>query len=103
MEFRKELYLGDEAGKHYREYRNAIKKGKPYPELYVITYAVGSHDQLDIVNGLLLTSRSVRERLPQVVGIAKGKEEAYRLVQRIAEETYRASGDCDMKAYLSRL
>ncbi|MEE0954777.1 MAG: hypothetical protein U0L49_03060 [Eubacterium sp.] len=103
MEFRKELYLGEEAEKHYLEYRNALKRGKPYPELYAITYAVGEGDQLDIVNGMMLTIKSVRERLPQIVGIAKGKEEALKVVRRIAEETFRATGTCDMRAYLSRL
>lgn len=103
MEFRRELYLGQEAEKNYREYKNALKKGKPYPELYVITYAAGKSDQLDIVNGMMLTIKSIRNRLPQVVGIAKGREEAYKVVQRIAEETFRATGECDMKAFLSRI
>ena len=94
------LYTGVTIAKKVRKVKRMVNKGKFLPDLYLVTAAANGVDQLDILDARNLLIPSVRKNLPCVVGIALGKQEALELVRSIAEETYAATGDGDIRAYL---
>lgn len=101
LHFRDKLYLGGKVRKDYRKHLRKLKSGRPAFGLYLLTYAVHPEDQLDILNAEMLHLPLIRERLPEIVGLALGKEEAMEVVAAIAEETFQQTGKCDLRSFLS--
>lgn len=89
------------AGKKKRLVRklnhNAVR-----PDLYLITFAANGQDLFDILSSAYLKQPALRRNLPEIVGIAQGREEAVALVQQILEETLQETGAADVKAYLQQ-
>ncbi len=96
----KKIYIGASARKKAETIERVIERGSMLPELYLITFASNGADQLDILHSRYLLREKIRENLPPVAGYAFGMDEALEVVQCIAEDTYAATGACDMKAYL---
>lgn len=100
IRFREKLYLGGEASRKKKKYIRAVKNGKSVPGLYLITYAASDTDMLDIIHSSYLRQRAVRERLPEIVGLACGRQEALRLVERMVSDCFRETGNCRVRDYL---
>ncbi|MCF0146078.1 MAG: hypothetical protein HUJ73_05775 [Eubacterium sp.] len=96
----KQVYFGPQAFTNEPEIRKALKEGRPYKQLYLITLSSNEKEELDIVPGFYIQSRKHRERLPEVVGLAIGRMEALELVGRIAALAYRETGACHLRQFL---
>nr|WP_027871019.1 hypothetical protein [[Eubacterium] cellulosolvens] len=94
------MYISDSAKKHLGLINKALDHGLPFPGLYVITFAGNEIDQLAIMDTKYLLKRRVRERLPEVVALAMGRQDAFELVRKMAEDSFRRSGGCDLRDHL---
>ena len=100
MKWYPHLYVGEEAAKKKNKILRRLKIGAGQIDVWVITEAANGVDQFDILSSAWLKQRAVRKKLPMIVGIAKGYEEAVDLIVQMAEETYRETGSGDIKSYL---
>ncbi|MDO4621670.1 MAG: hypothetical protein Q4B22_01835 [Eubacteriales bacterium] len=99
-EYLKNLYIGEQAQEQKRAVMRAIARGRSFPGLYLITIAASESEQLDIWSSLYLNRQDPNQPIPLIVGAAMGKEEAFRVVERIARDSFLATGACDLKEYL---
>ena len=84
IRFAEHLYVGETAARKKKKYIRAVRSGKFLPDLYLITY-------------------SARKRLPEIVGIACGRNEALELVRKMVEDCFAAVGNCNVRDYLKSL
>lgn len=96
----KKFYMDELVEQKKRSVRRAIRRDCPFPDLYLVTLATNDIDQLNIISAGYLIDRRIREHLPPVAGAAFGKTSAICLVQKMVEETWRATGTADVRAYL---
>ena len=97
------LYFGVKALARKEEILRNVKNQKIVPGIYLITFASNGIDQLDIVPLSTLHGKKAPERLPAIVGICQGREEAFETVGRIAADAYRKTGACHLREYLLSL
>lgn len=95
------LYVGEKAKKQVRRTMVRINRRKPTPGVYLLTLPHNGKNVMEIVSTSVLMQEKAHMRCPQVIGIARGKEEAYVLMQRILMETYVNTGDFHVEAYLN--
>lgn len=98
-----ELYPRLYVGKDLHDPDKVIHKLKKHAKLlnaYVITLSRNPVDQLDIYKAGFLSQKYFRQNPPYVIGLAAGYDEAVDLVRQIAEESFAARGDCELKEYL---
>jgi hypothetical protein len=55
---------------------------------------------MEIIPSATLLQKTFRNRCQKIIGVAKGKEDAYQLMQDILMETYRHTGNFHVKDYL---
>ena len=98
MKFYKHLYIGDTVTNPAKIKRKL--KFHAGTMVYVIAVAQGD-DQLEIYHSLMLQQWYYKEASPAVIGIAGSKEEAFDLIQKIAQEAVDTTGAADLTAYLA--
>lgn len=94
------LYIGERAAKKKNKILRRLKTGAGQMDVWVITEAANGVDQFDILSSAWLKRRAVRKKLPVIIGVAKGYDEALELIVQMAEETYRKTGSGDIRSYL---
>ena len=94
------LYWGPNALEEEERILRALRDGKPLFGLYLITLSTNPVEQLDILPSYFLVQPAVRRTLPPVVGVAKGREEAFSLIETIAAEAFRETGTVSLRTYL---
>jgi len=99
----KNLYLGRKAAAVREKVIRAVDRDAPFPDLYLITFASNGTDQLDILEARYLSDDRISNSLPEIVGLAIGRNEAFETVRRMAADTYRDTGACDMVSYLKQM
>lgn len=99
MKFYKNLYIGNTVKKPGKIIKK-LKKYRKLPEIYVIVYD-RERAQIEIYHSLMLQQWYYKENPPCVLGIAKGREEAFSLIQQMTEEAVQATGQADLAGYLS--
>ena len=90
----KDYYIGDDI-KNPTRARARITAGKFVPDIYVVTLSDNPGNILE-----MLVQRSARAICPLIIGMAKGKDGAIRMVQDIIEQVYTETGDFKIKEYL---
>lgn len=100
MKFYKNLYIGDTIKKPEKAIKK-LRRHKKQPWLYVIAYD-GETNRLAVYHSLMLLQRYYKENPPRcIVGLANGREEAFDVIERIAQESLAATGQVQLVAYLS--
>lgn len=100
MKFYKNLYVGDTVKKPGKAIKK-LKRHKIQPGLYVIAYD-GDTGQLAIYHSQMLSQWYYKENPPAcIVGLANGREEAFDVIERIAQEAVDATGQAQLVTYLS--
>lgn len=99
MELYPRLYIGESVNNPNKVIHKLQKHAK-FLEAYVVTLAKNASDQLEIYKAGYLSQKYYRDNPPYVVGIAGSYEEAVGIVQKIAEESFAAQGNCRLKEYL---
>ncbi len=100
MKWYPKLYIGSGAQPNAGKIIRKLKKNTIQPGIYVITLAANGHDMLDILPSVMLQQAKVRDQLPMVVGVAKGRKEALELARQIVQDTFDATGGCDVPCFL---
>ena len=101
IEYHPNLYLGD--GIKEKKLDKIKKKLENRPVLsgvFLISVSRNPYDQLEIYEARQLCQSYYRKFPPYVVGIARSREDAFALVERIAAECLQERGDCSLKEYL---
>lgn len=101
IEYHPNLYLGK--GIKEKKLDKIKKKLENKPVLsgvFVITLSRNPHDQLEIYEARQLCQPYYQKYPPFVIGIARSKEDAFAVVEKIVAECLQARGDCSLKEYL---
>jgi len=96
------LYVGDGAEKKQDRIVRGIRVGKVQWNVYVLTLPSNPANQLDILSSnYLLQSYYRRQEDLTVVGIAKGREEAFFVLQQMVEDAMKEYGTPDLRRLFS--
>ena len=79
--------------------RLELIQGKPVPGIYLITLSDNPRNLLEILPALTLIQESAADMCPEIVGIAKGKEEAMDLVTEMIRTIFSETGGFEVKEY----
>lgn len=93
------LYQSDNLKKEEHEIIAMIEDHKDFLHTYVIILSPQVEEQLEVVHVAVTQQEELQYNQRWVVGVAVGKQEALRLVERIANEVYQATGTLEMKKY----
>lgn len=94
------LYMSSHTAKHSQRIIRRMNQRKVTPNIYVLTFPSNDHNVMDIVSSNVLLQDVARKRCPKIIGLAKGKEDAYGLMQEILMETYEHTGGFHVREYL---
>ena len=100
MKWYKDLYLGESLAQSATKVIRHIKSGKFLPDVYVVSFASNPENLLDIIPSRELLQPAYPKEGLRIIGVARGKKEAIRLVQQIVEEVYTQTGDVQIRQYL---
>lgn len=101
MKFYKNLYIGDTVKKPERAIKK-LKRHKLMPGFFVIAY-MRDTKRLEICSSVLLAQWYYRENPPAcIVGLANGREEAFALIEKMAEDALAATGEASLVEYLAQ-
>ncbi len=95
----KNLYYGEKAGKHKKLIKFSIKTGHAGLNTFVLTIPSGDGNMFDIYRTVEFKQKIYKDRSIKVVGIAKGKEEAYELTSQIVNDVYTNTGGFDVRNF----
>jgi len=82
--------------------REKLDAGKPVPGIYLVTFSDNPHNILEIIPAVTLFQKTAARLCPEIVGMAKGMDEAMELVQMIVQTVYEETGDVLVEKYLKR-
>ena len=97
--FCSELYLGSTV-KNIGYIKLKLRMNRHLPDVFLVMLCSG-RDQLEIINAEVLRQKYYRKRKNKVVGVAHLYPEAVEIVRCITEECVKATGEADLKSYLS--
>ena len=98
LKWHKNYYRGTSI-KNISKIRLKLIQGKPVPGIYLITLSENPHNQLEILPALTLVQETAARICPEIVGIAKGKEEALELITDMVQTIYEETGELNIKEY----
>ncbi len=100
MHYYKNLYVPENLEKKKKKIIRKLNANKLQYDLYLLTFPVGSFNQLEIINSLELKQPSYPKEKLFVVGFAKGYDEALELVEEITETVYNETKGADIRSYI---
>ena len=92
-------YTVSERIRNPEKVRRKIDAGEAVPGIFLITKSYNEHHLLEILPAISLVQRNVYAMCPEIIGMAKGKEDAMEMVQNILEAVYRRTGDFCMVSF----
>ncbi|NLK74085.1 MAG: hypothetical protein GX288_02200 [Clostridiales bacterium] len=96
-----QLYISDNLMKKKDKVIAAISCRKATFNIYCITFASQPRNLFDIIDANELLFPHYRNVDICIVGLAKGKENAIQLVQKMLEEIYYNTGEFDVRSYFT--
>lgn len=95
------LYMDDRIVKNVDKIKTAIEANKRTVDIYCIALASNENNLFDIMNVNELMFQHYRRNKIYILGLARGKENAKRLVVRMIEDVYRETGDVHAREYFA--
>ncbi len=95
------LYVGEKMKKKKEKVIAAINNREATLGVYCIAISSHPNNLFDILDANELLFPHYKRSKIQIVGLAKGKEEALLLVQDMLMEVYNNTGDFDVRAYFT--
>ena len=98
LKWRKDYFVGEDirdAGKA----KARIDAGKVAFGVYLVTLSENPGNLLEIVPSYMLIQKSYYARCPEIIGMAKGKDEAMDLAVDIVKNIYGETGAFQVKEY----
>ena len=103
MDINSKLYVSESLKPKTKQIINKIKKNKKMISLYCITNAVNDENLLEIHYYNEFFQNVYRKYYHfTLYGIAKTKQEAYELVEKMVKDCMEENGDCDLKRFLNK-
>ena len=100
MNWYPKMYTGKRLEGETEKLIREIEDGQYRPDLFLITLAVNEKDLLDIRRARSLYREGLKDYLPLIVGIAKGRREALKIVEEIIADCLRETGDVNVRSFL---
>lgn len=98
LKWHRNCYIG-EIVKDLPGIRKRLENGRAVPGIYLLALSENPRNLLEIFPAVTLMQRTAASLCPEIIGIAKGKDEAFGLVESIVREIYRETGDVQVKEY----
>lgn len=95
------LYVGDKMKKKKENVIASINSREATFGVYCITFASHPDNLFDIMNANELLFPYYKKSEVRIVGLARGKEEALKLVQNMLMEVYQKTGNFDVRTYFT--
>lgn len=93
------LYTTESTKKMLPRIMRRVRKKKLLPTVKLITLASNEKNLLDIIPAEAYLQKGLAAMNPDIVGIAKGQEEAEALAAQIVFDVWRESGSFDVRTY----
>ena len=100
LSFSEKLYSGP--GVNAESMKRRLKRSEQIEGLYILTRGSGKGSQVEIVNSLFLRQPYLRDILPEIIGFASTRKDAFRLVQTMTEEAIRKTGRPELSALFEK-
>ncbi len=101
LNYHSKLYLSESiTGKKLDKIKKKLENRPLLSGVFLIAISANRSDQLDIFDARQLVQPYYRHNPPYVIGIAKNREEAFAVIEKIVQECLRERGDCALKEYL---
>ncbi len=94
-----DYYIG-ETVRNVEDIRQKLDQGKLVPGIYLLTLSVNPHNILEIIPAVTLFQKTAARMCPEIVGVAKGIDEAMELVRSIVQTVYEETGDVQVEKYI---
>lgn len=93
------LYTTESTKKKLPRIMWKVRMRKVQPELRLITIASNGQNLLDIIPAAAYLQKGLANLSPDIVGVAKGQEEAQMLAVQIISDVWEKSGGFDVRNY----
>lgn len=94
-----DLYLDEKAKKNIKKIKRTIEKEKTLPDVYLICFPMNSSNLFDIIRASDVLYPYYKKAEVTVIGVAYGKNEAIRIIEKMALEVYQNTDDFDVRGY----
>ena len=95
------LYIGEKIKKKKDKVIASINNREATFNVYCITFASQPCNLFDIMDANELLFPHYKKAEVQIIGLAKGKEEALALVQEMLMEVYQETGEFNVRTYFT--
>lgn len=95
------LYVGNKMKKKKDKVISSINNCEVTFGIYCIAFASHQDNLFDIIDANELLFPFYKKSEVQIVGLARGREEAVDLVQKMLMEVYHKTGNFDVRAYFT--
>ena len=95
------LYIGDKMKKKKDRVVSSINNSEVTFGVYCIAFASHQDNLFDIMDANELLFPYYKKSEIRIVGLAKGREEALNLVQKMVMEVYHKTGNFNVRAYFT--
>lgn len=101
MKFFQNMYVSEAVASCTDELILKIKQNIITPNIYVIAFASNPSNLLDIIPTKDLLQPMYPKKELEIIGLAKGKKDAFALVEHIVGETFTQTGTTNVRDYLT--
>ena len=84
----KKDYLTGEGVEDPEKIKNKLDAGKYVHGIYLLTLSDNPSNMFEIIPAAMLLQKSYYRICPEIIGMAKGKDEALEMVRSLVQETY---------------
>ena len=102
MTFFQDLYLGDKVSSKKNQIMKKLNNEKAVLDLFLIVLANHPDNMLEIIPQKEILQKGYPDIDFKVVGLAKGKKEAFAVIQHIIEDAITQTGNADVRPYLKQ-
>lgn len=98
LKWHKDFFIGPGV-RDINRIQKKLEKRKPVPGIYLLTYPSNPENILDIIPAVTLIQEAPFRLCPEIIGVARGKDEALEVFQEIAKNVYEETGDFKIEEY----
>ena len=102
LHFLKNYYVGDGI-KNPEKIIEKLQAGKPAWGIYLLTLSGNKNNLMEILPASMLMQKSFFELCPDILGMAKGKENAIEMAAELLEDMYRRTGSFAVEEYMKQV
>lgn len=101
VQWASKLYIGEKMNKKMKKAVASINNREATYNVYCIAFASQPANLFDIMDANELLFPHYKKAEVHIIGLAKGKEEAIKLVQDMLMEVYQETGAFNVRAYFT--